>query len=577
MPLTVQQLAQTLAETGIMTLEELRSIQETLPTKAQGAGPDTADALALAHELVRRNKLTEYQARLLHGNAGKGVVMGSYLILDEIGAGGMGRVYKAQHRRMKRVVALKVLSPSATLTEDSIRRFQREVEAAAKLNHPNIVTAYDADEQDGMHYLVMEYVDGTSLAAAASSGNKIPVATAVNYILQTAHGLSYAHQQGIVHRDVKPGNLLLDSNGTIKILDMGLARIEQSPGALDEADAQKLTQAGQIMGTIDFMSPEQAEDTRQADARADIYSLGCTLYFLLTGEVPYPGDTLMRKLLAHRSHPIPTLLDKRPNVPKYLDGIFRRMVAKLPAQRYQTMAEVIMRLETFQNLELQSGSRSGILKHGLGSGIGSRGEYTASTNPPASAPLSDSHVLSSAEREGSTQADSPHDEEYMLQEDADKLKASRSTLSQKPVEPGSIRVRCTCGRQFNARPEMLGRKVKCPQCGGAMTIARQSPAPPTTPASNLQTAAAEPQKIDVVCKCGVRFAASAKLAGKTVKCSKCGAALKIPAAPSVQPPSAERIEVVCTCGRPLKANAQLAGKTVKCPACSAAIKIPRPG
>ncbi len=267
-----------------------------------------------------------------------------YLLLGKLGEGGMGVVYKAQHRRMHRLVAIKMLSPKTMKSPEAIQRFYREVEAAAKLTHPNIVAAFDAREYQGTHYLVMEYVEGQDLAKLVKQHGPLPVEKAVDYALQTARGLQYSHGEGVVHRDIKPGNLLLDKKGTVKILDMGLARLEVA-AARDDSGGERLTQSGQVMGTCEYMAPEQALDTHTADARSDIYSLGCTLYRLLIGQPPYQGDTLMKVLLAHRELPIPSLRRVRPEVPEQLDTVFQKMMAKEPKDRYQSMGEVIVELE----------------------------------------------------------------------------------------------------------------------------------------------------------------------------------------------------------------------------------------
>jgi eukaryotic-like serine/threonine-protein kinase len=285
-------------------------------------------------------KLTAFQAQQIYQGKGKHLVLGNYVALDKLGQGGMGMVLKAEHRRMKRVVALKVLSPNVTKTPEALRRFQREVEAAARLNHPNIVTAFDADEAGGTHFLVMEYVEGTDLSALVKKNGPLPIEKALPCVIQAARGLELAHGRGIVHRDIKPANLLLDHAGTIKILDMGLARIESAGAQQDQ-----LTGTGQIMGTVDYMAPEQAMDTKSADARADIYSLGVTLWYLLTGRALYDGDTTVMKLMAHQNKPVPSLRGACPAASPALEAVFNRMVAKTPNARYQSMGEVIADLE----------------------------------------------------------------------------------------------------------------------------------------------------------------------------------------------------------------------------------------
>lgn len=328
MPVELEQFVKQLEETGILAADTLTGF---LPPHG-----NPQDAEELARELVRRKKLTKFQAAEVYRGRGQALLLDNYVLLEKIGHGGMGQVFQARHRRLDRLVAVKLLAPNVVKDPAAIARFQREVLAAAKISHPNIVVALDAGCANGAHFLVMEYVDGSDLSALVKKRGPFPVNQALHYVLQAAQGLAAAHAEGIVHRDIKPANLLLDKTGTIKILDMGLARL------LDDAHGQsELTSTGAVMGTVDYIAPEQALNTKTADARADIYSLGCTLYFLLTGKAPYIGDSVMSRLLAHREQPIPSLCTARPDVSEAVDAVFQRMMAKSTAGRYQTMNELI--------------------------------------------------------------------------------------------------------------------------------------------------------------------------------------------------------------------------------------------
>jgi serine/threonine protein kinase/WD40 repeat protein len=336
-PVSIHEFVERLSQSGILSGQEVQAYLASLP-----ASERPKDGEALAARLVQAGKLTRYQAAAIAQGKAKNLAFDEYVILDKIGQGGMGVVLKAQHRRLKRPVAIKIIAPASMKSPDAVRRFYREVEAAGKLNHPNIVAATDAREFAGSHCLVMEFVDGQDLASIVKEHGPLPVRQAVDCIVQAARGLHYAHQQGIVHRDIKPANLLLDRNGTVKILDMGLARVA---GLGDEGEGDRLTQSGQVMGTCDYMAPEQSLDTHKADHRADVYSLGCTLYRLLTGKTPYAGDSYAKLFMAHMNAPIPSLCAARADVPAELDAAFARMVAKQPEGRQQSMAEVISELE----------------------------------------------------------------------------------------------------------------------------------------------------------------------------------------------------------------------------------------
>ncbi|MFO0999942.1 MAG: protein kinase [Planctomycetaceae bacterium] len=324
--------------------------QETL-NQVVSSAPTYAGANELAVELVQRNQLTRFQAyAFCHGHSSQ-LKLGNYWLQDQIGAGGMGEVYKARHHQMQRLVALKVLPASLMQQSAAVRRFEREIVAISRISHPNVVTAYDAGCSNGVHYLVMEYVEGMDLRALVQSKGRLGTSAAIDYVLQAARGLQAAHLAGMVHRDVKPANLLLDATGVVKVLDLGLARLSDPPRGTQSSE---LSGSGFVVGTPDFMAPEQAENPTAADTRSDVYSLGCTLFFLLTGRAPYDGSSPERKLFAHREHPISDLREIREDVPSSLSELFQKMVAKNPDDRLQDMTSVI---EALQSIEIQETRR----------------------------------------------------------------------------------------------------------------------------------------------------------------------------------------------------------------------------
>jgi formylglycine-generating enzyme required for sulfatase activity len=332
MTLGESKLVRQVRDSGLVPVEHLQAVV--------AAKADLSD-VDLARQLVAQELLTKFQVQEISAGRGRALTLGNYVLLDGLGAGAMGQVFKAEHRRMKRVVALKTLSPKVMKDAAAIARFQREVEAAAKLSHPNIVAAHDADEAGGVHFLVMEFVDGADLSSQLKKQGPLPVAKACDYTAQAAEGLAFAHSKGVIHRDIKPGNLLVDKDGTLKVLDLGLARLDDAsnqPRAGHDRQAE-LTETGMTMGTIDYMAPEQARNLNKADAKSDVYSLGCTLYRLLCGGNVYDGETVIDKILAHRERPIPSLRQIRADVPPAVDALFARMVAKRPEDR-PTMVEV---------------------------------------------------------------------------------------------------------------------------------------------------------------------------------------------------------------------------------------------
>jgi serine/threonine-protein kinase len=338
-----------LRQSGLVTEEQLARASPALPESNRGR--------VLARALVERGLLTRFQAeRLLVGRTA-GFQLGQYRILEQLGRGGMGRVFKAEHRAMRRIVALKVLAAELLSTERAVELFLHEVRAAGRLVHPNIVTAYDANEAGGRYYLVLEYVDGPNLSQLVRAQGPLPVGLACDYVRQVAAGLECAHPLGMVHRDLKPSNLLVQRHGKggdsapglVKISDFGLARLHAPalarPG--DSVPGTILTQDNTVMGTPDYLSPEQARDLHDTDIRSDLYSLGCTFYFLLTGSVPFPGGSALDKMIRHSTEEPRPLGEFRPDVPAPVAAVVRRLMAKRPEDRFQSPAELAQALAPY--------------------------------------------------------------------------------------------------------------------------------------------------------------------------------------------------------------------------------------
>ena len=299
---------------------------------------------AMLDRLVTAGMITRFHANKLAAGKYKGFHLGSYLILDQLGAGGMGQVYLAEHGHMRRLVALKVLAPHAFESDPVTKeRFFREARAAGTLDHPNIVRVFDLCQEGKILYFAMEYVDGLSLQALVTQRGPIEVTAACHYARQIAFGLRHAHEMGFVHRDIKPANLLLDRTGVVKILDLGLVRSEADVGTLL---TQRLDNRN-ILGTADYVAPEQAVDSSKVDARADVYSLGSTLYFLLAGRPLFPEGRTAQKLVWQQiKEPVP--IDRlRPEVSPELAAVIHRMLQKRPADRFKTVTEVFDALEPF--------------------------------------------------------------------------------------------------------------------------------------------------------------------------------------------------------------------------------------
>jgi serine/threonine protein kinase len=299
--------------------------------KLRATGSLPTEPGQLAGLLVRDGLLTHFQAEQLLQGKWRRFSIGKYKVLERLGAGGMGSVYLCEHKLMRRRVALKVLPTAKAEDPSSLERFYREARAVAALDHPNIVRAYDIDQEDKLHFLVMEHVDGSSLQEIIKKTGPMDVVRACHYIRQAAMGLQHAHETaGLVHRDIKPGNILIDRNGIVKILDMGLARFFH-----DEDDILTKKYDENVLGTADYLAPEQALDSHSVDIRADIYSLGATFYFCLTGKTPFAEGTVAQKLIWHQTRQPKSLKSLRPEVPDGVVAIIERMMAKDAGQRYQ--------------------------------------------------------------------------------------------------------------------------------------------------------------------------------------------------------------------------------------------------
>lgn len=341
MSVNYEQFVKKLSSSGLMTLEELQAFEAAQLSSQSPLGVED-----LAHQLVRRYKLTEFQADVIQQTRYDPLVVGDFFIMDKIGQGGMGLVYKARRRDSHDLVALKMMTRRTSDDSISVRRFRREVELASRLKHPHIVAAIAGGEHEGREFLVMELVEGLNLGALLRAKKRLAVLSAFDHVLDAARGLAYAHSENVIHRDIKPTNLLVDRSGTVKIVDMGLACIVKEGAKSEPLETiSELTRAGSLMGTADYIAPEQALNSKNADHRADIYSLGCTMYFAFTGRTMYSGETLMERIIAHREQPIPSLRSARDDIAPEVDRIYQRMVAKAPEDRYQSMSDVIHDME----------------------------------------------------------------------------------------------------------------------------------------------------------------------------------------------------------------------------------------
>ncbi len=336
-PTTVDEFFALSIKSGLLGMDAVRAIQNAWSRSS--ADPHTPRDAADA--LIQNGVLTNFQAEKLVAGRWRGfIINGKYRLLERLGAGGMGAVYLCEHILMGRMVALKILPVQQADDPASLERFYREARAVARLDHPNIVRAHDIDRDDKLHFIVLEFVDGSNLHDFVRRNGTLAPDRVANYIGQAALGLQHSHEAGLVHRDIKPGNLLLDRQGNVKLLDMGLARFfhEDSPAFIKEYEF------GYIIGTGDYIAPEQIVDSR-VDIRADIYSLGGTMYYLLTGKSPFQDGTSAQKIIWHQVRHPKSLRALRPDVSMDLALVFEKIIAKEPSRRFQTPIELAEALE----------------------------------------------------------------------------------------------------------------------------------------------------------------------------------------------------------------------------------------
>ncbi len=330
-PKTREELLVLIQKSGVADEKRLNAVLE----QAAGNMPD--DAKGLAALLVREGVLTGFQAEQLLEGKWRRFVIGKYRVLERIGSGGMSCVYLCEHKYMRRRAAVKVLPTSMAEDPGALERFYLEARAVAALDHPNIVRAYDVDQDEDLHYLVMEFIDGASLQELVRKDGPLAPVQAADFMRQAALGLQHAHDTaGLVHRDIKPANLIVDRSGVVKILDLGLARFFHEE---NESITQKYDET--VLGTADYLAPEQILDSHGVDIRADIYSLGATLYFCLAGKAPFAEGTIPQKLIWHQTRQPKAIRRIRPEVPAALETILIKMMAKDPGDRYQDPKELV--------------------------------------------------------------------------------------------------------------------------------------------------------------------------------------------------------------------------------------------
>jgi serine/threonine-protein kinase len=337
---TAEKFVELVEKSQLADKDKIQSVLDIVRTENDGQLP--TDVVALSKALQRHKLITRWHTEKLLQGKYKGFFLGKYKLLGHIGSGGMSSVYLAEHTRMNDLRAIKVLPPSKIGKSSYLARFQQEAKAIASLNHPNIVRAFDIDNDGDTHYIVMEYVQGSDLQNIVKKRGPLPYDQVADYIAQAAHGLQHAHEMGLIHRDVKPANLLLRKDGKVKLLDLGLAMFaDESQSSLTIEHNDK------VLGTADYLSPEQALNSHRVDHRADLYSLGCTMYYLLTGSPPFPSGSIAQRIAKHQKEMPQEVRKLRQDCPGELEGICWKLLQKDPIYRYTTAQQTAEVLEAW--------------------------------------------------------------------------------------------------------------------------------------------------------------------------------------------------------------------------------------
>lgn len=372
----------------------LQNALEQIRSEHEGALPE--DAVELAKALQKHKVVTRWHCEKLLQGKYKGFFLGQHKLLGHIGSGGMSSVYLAEHMKLHHLRAIKVLPQSKLGKSSYLARFQQEAKAIASLNHPNIVRAHDIDNEGNTHYIVMEYVDGDDLQTMVKKKGPLPFDLAVEYTAQIAHGLQHAHDVGLIHRDVKPANVLINSDGKVKLLDLGLALFADDAQASLTMDFND-----KVLGTADYLAPEQALNSHQVDHRADLYGLGCTLYFLLTGQAPFPDGTIAQRIARHQREMPKEIRKLRPKCPGELEGICWKLLQKEPKFRYSSARQTAEVLEAW----LVKYRSAMPVQVGNGSSV-ALGDEPESRSDSGSSPIASSTFDTVSNRGGDTQSGS---------------------------------------------------------------------------------------------------------------------------------------------------------------------------